>query len=114
MEDNLITILESFKYPVYRQGSMSDDATYPETFITFWNNNSPSHSFYDNDEYGIDWDYNVFVYSSDPAMVYSLLDSVRTALKAAGWVIPSHGFDAASDEPTHTGRGINILYLQTN
>ena len=49
MEDALITILESFKYPVYRQGSMSNDAEYPETFITFWNNTSDNHAYYDND-----------------------------------------------------------------
>ena len=48
MEDNLIEILSSFGYPVYRQGSMSDDAVYPPTFITFWNFDSPDHSYYDD------------------------------------------------------------------
>ena len=62
MEDALITILESFNYPVFRQGSMSDDDAYPETFITFWNNDSPDHSHYDNSEYGTDWDFNVYVF----------------------------------------------------
>lgn len=114
MEDNLIAILESFKYPVYRQGSMSADAAYPATFFTFWNNGSPNHAHYDNDEYGTEWDYNIFVYSSDPEVVYSLLEQARQALKDAGWITTSHGFDAASDEATHTGRGLEILYLQTN
>ena len=112
MEDVLITILESFKHPVYRQGSMSMDATYPATFITFWNNNSPDHAHYDNSEYGTEWDYNVYVYSSDPSTTYTLLASIRTALKAAGWIVTSQGFDAASDEATHSGRGIECLYLQ--
>ena len=31
MEDALLEILESFKYPVYRQGSMSDKEKYPES-----------------------------------------------------------------------------------
>lgn len=113
MEDALIEILSTFKYPVYRQGSMSNDAAYPETFFTFWNNGSPDHAHYDNAEYGSEWDFDVNVYSSNPSLTYSLLDSARTALKAAGWIIPSKGYDIGSDEPTHTGRGMQALYLQT-
>lgn len=113
MEDRLIEILESFGYPVYRQGSMSDDEEYPTTFFTFWNNDSPNHSHYDNDEYGTAWDFNIFVYSSDPVMTYSLLIDARNALKADGWITPSKGFDAESDEKSHTGRGLNVLFLET-
>jgi hypothetical protein len=112
MEDALITILESFKYPVYRQGSMSNDTAYPATFITFWNNDSPDHAHYDNTEYGTNWDYNVYVYSSDPSLTYSLLSDIRTALKAAGWIVTSNGFDVASDEATHTGRAIECIYME--
>lgn len=112
MEDQLLEILTSFKYPVYRQGSMSDDEAYPPTLITFWNNDSPDHAHYDNSEYGSAWDYTVFVYSSDPTLVYSVLMDIRTALKNAGWIVPSKGFDVASDEPTHTGRAIEVFYLE--
>lgn len=112
MEDELIAILNSFKYPVYRQGSMSVDASYPETFITFWNNSSPDHSHYDNAEYGSAWDYNVYVYSSDPSLVYSVLMDIRAALKGAGWVVPSKGYDVASDEATHTGRAFEVFFLE--
>jgi hypothetical protein len=113
MEDALIQILESFKYPVYRQGSMSDEERYPETFITFWNNDSPDHAHYDNTNYGTSWNYNVFVYSSNPEKVYELLSNIRTALKAASWVVPSQGMDVNSDEATHTGRTIEVYYLET-
>lgn len=113
MEDNLIEILESFGYPVYRQGSMSDDETYPETFFTFWNNDSPDHAHYDNTEYGTVWDFNIYAYSSDPSLTYSVLADARLALKASGWIVPGKGFDAQSDEATHTGRGLNIFYLDT-
>jgi hypothetical protein len=112
MEDALITILESFKYPVFRQGSMSDEDEYPETFITFWNNASDDHAYYDNSDYGTRWDFNVYVYSSDPSTTYTLLASIRSALKAADWVVPSKGTDATSDEPTHTGRTIECFYLE--
>lgn len=112
MEDNLIEVLSSFGYPVYRQGSMSNDEIYPETFFTFWNNDSLDHSHYDNAEYGTEWDFDVNIYSSNPELTYSVLANARIALKAAGWIIPSKGYDVASDEATHTGRGINAIYLQ--
>lgn len=113
MEDALIAILEGFGYPVYRQGSMNNDEKYPATFFTYWNNESPNHSHYDNDEYGTAWDFNIYVYSNNPVLTYSLLLDARTALKAAGWITPSKGFDAASDQPTHTGRGLEVFYLET-
>lgn len=112
MVDELITILNSFKVPVYRQGSMSVDESYPKTFITFWNNGSPDHAHYNNSEYGTAWSYNVYVYSSDPAEVYNLLSQIRAALKGAGWIVPSKGQDVTSDEATHTGRMIEISYLE--
>lgn len=112
MEDNLIEILSTFGYEVYRQGSLSDDDAYPSTFFTFWNNNSSDHSHYDNAEYGIVWDFNVYVYSDDPTNTYSVLEEARLALKAAGWIISGKGFDVVSDEATHSGRGINAFYLE--
>lgn len=112
MEDALLAILETFKVPVYRQGSMSDKDVYPETMITYWNNDSADHAYYDNKDFGTAWDFNIFVYSEDPAVPYTLIASIRAALKAAGWIVPSKGFDTASDTETHTARGLNCLYLE--
>lgn len=113
MEDDLIQILETLGYPVFRQGSMSDEEVYPSTFLTFWNNNSPNHAHYNNNEYGTDWDFNIFVYSEDPSKTYSVLLEARSALKEAGWITPSKGFDVDSDEATHTGRGLEVFFLET-
>lgn len=113
MEDQLIEILSSFKYPVFRQGSMSNETKYPDTFFTFWNNGSPDHSHYNNDCYGTEWDFEINVYSNDPSTTYSLLAMARVALKQAGWIVPSQGYDVASDEASHTGRGLQAFYLQT-
>ncbi|MFR7662245.1 MAG: hypothetical protein ACLUZ0_04030 [Coprococcus sp.] len=41
MEDQLIQLLETFEYPVIRQGSLPEDEVYPDSFFTFWNNDSP-------------------------------------------------------------------------
>ena len=113
MEDQLIEILSSFKYPVFRQGSMSNETKYPDTFFTFWNNDSPDHSHYNNDCYGTAWDFEINVYSNDPSTTYSLLAMARVALKQAGWIVTSQGYDIASDEASHTGRGLQAFYLQT-
>lgn len=111
MVDALITLLEVYKFPVYRQGSLAKDEAYPESFFTFWNTDTPEHSHYDNKSYGIAWAFRVCFYSTDPDLVYSEISAVREDLKAAGWIVPSEGYDVLSDEQTHTGRGIDVFYL---
>lgn len=112
MEDKLIQILSTFGYPVYRQGSMSNDAVYPDSFFTFWNNQSPDHSHYDNTVYGTEWDYDINFYSNNPELTFSKLLEAKTLLKQNGWVVPGKGHDVMSDEPSHSGRGISALFLE--
>lgn len=112
MEDNLIQILKQFGFPVYRQGSLTQEQGYPDAFFTFWNNNSPDHAHYDNHNYGTEWDFDVFFYSVDPKQTYTVLGNARVALKQAGWIVPSQGYDVQTDEATHTGRAIEVLYLE--
>ena len=38
MEELLVQTLESFGYPVRRQGSLGAQEQYPDHFFTFWNN----------------------------------------------------------------------------
>ena len=112
MEDNLITLLESFKYPVMRQGSLGEDEAYPDTFFTFWNNSEDGDSAYDNETVKIIHDFAVNVYSTDPDTTYSLLKQARNLLKVNGWIPVQMGYDIASDEITHTGRGMTVTYLE--
>ena len=113
MVDELITILSAINSNVFRQGALDPENGYPESFWTFWNNNSPDHAHYDNVSYGTAWDFSIYYYSDEPAEVYSAIDEARTALIAAGWTVPSKGFDAVSDVSTHTGRGLQIYKLET-
>lgn len=113
MEDRLIELLQSFGYPVRRQGSLADDEKYPDTFFTFWNTSDTEHSAYDNDTQLVDYDFMVNVYSTSPNRVYDLLSRARTLLKSEGWIIAVRGYDAASDESTHTGRGCEVQYINT-
>ena len=105
-------ILESFGLPFCKQGSASIWDKYPETFITFWNNDSPDHAHYNDKRFGTAWDYSINVYSSDPLVTYSLLDDVQEAFEAKGWTVLSKGFDVASDEKSHSGRGIEVYKLE--
>lgn len=113
MEDKLIAILATFGYDVIRQGSLSEDENYPDCFFTFWNNDSSDHSHYDNSEYGTTWDFDVNFYGVDPDVVYFVQQEARNKLKEANWIVPGKGYDVASDEVTHTGRGMRAFYLQT-
>ena len=113
MVDALITILSEINSRVYRQGTLDPEESYPESFFTFWNNDSPDHAHYDNTDYGTVWNYTIYFYSVDPSEVYTAIESARTALRAAGWIVPSKGFDVVSDVSTHTGRGLQIYKLET-
>lgn len=114
MEDNLITLLESLNYTVYRQGSLTEEQGYPESFFTFWNVDSPDHAHYDNDNYGTEWNFEIAFYSTDPELTYSVISAARILLKQNNWVVPSKGYDVRSDEASHTGRGLTVFYLETN
>ena len=51
MEDKLLKILSSFNYPFFLQGTLAKDEPYPADFFTFWNSDSDSESYYDNNEH---------------------------------------------------------------
>ena len=112
MEDNLIELLETFGYPVFRQGSLAENEVYPPTFFTFWNNTEYEQSAYDNATAFVIYDFDVNVYADDPNTVYSLQKQARILLKENGYQIPDRGHDLASDVDTHTGRGINVTKIE--
>lgn len=112
MEDNLIELLSTFGYPVYRQGTFPKDKEYPSNFFTYWNNDSEDHAHYDNNEYGTTWEFAVNFYSNNVSNTYSVLAEAKKLLKQNGWIAPGRGYDVMSDEPTHTGRGIEVYYLE--
>lgn len=113
MEDTLISLLETFGFPVIRQGSLAPNQAYPDTFFTFWNNDETGESFYDNQTASVDYEYDINVYSTDPSRVYDLQASARSLLKQNGWIIADRGYDVPSDEITHVGRGMTVEYLQS-
>ena len=114
MEDSLIEILSTFGYPVIRQGSLATNEDYPDNFFTFWNNTSYDHHHYDNRAANNIEDYDVNFYSNDPQKLYDTHRAAIDLLKTNGWIISGNGYDVASDVETHTGRGVNALFMKRN
>ena len=112
MKDLLIETLKSRNYPIYQQGSLSENEPYPDSFYTFWNNSSDGDSYYDNEAHCYIWDFDLNFYSIDPNLVNSELLEAKKLLKMVGFIINGKGYDVISDEPTHTGRGINVLKIE--
>lgn len=112
MQNLLIQILETFKFPILRQGSLNPDEPYPETFFTFWNNSTDDNSHYNNKVNNYVWDFDLNVYSTNPEKVNSLLIEAKKELEKNNFIVNGKGHDVASDEPTHTGRGINVKIIE--
>ena len=113
MEDLLISTLEAaLGYPVRLQGSLLPAEPYPDNFFTYWNNSSDGSSFYDDKENAILWQYSLNFYSNNPLLTTTQLLEAKRVLIAAGFEISGSGYSVASDEPTHTGRGIAVRYQQ--
>jgi len=106
------TLDENFHLPIYLQGSISVDEAYPDSFFTFWNNSTTDDAFYNNTETETIWDFDLNFYSNDPDLVNGILIQAKQMLKAVGFIPDGSGHDVMSDEPTHTGRGLNLLFIE--
>jgi len=106
------TLTEEFNLPVILQGSLSVDDEYPAAFFTFWNNYSDDEAFFDNTETETIWNFDLNYYSNDPASVNSVLLEAKQLLKSVGFIPDGSGHDVISDEPTHTGRGMTLLFIE--
>jgi len=112
MKEKLIEILEMFNFPVLQQGSLNKGEPYPESFFTFWNNETLDNEIYDNKENSYIWDFDVNFYSSNPNLVNTKLLEAKKILKQYGFIINGKGYDITSDKQSHTGRGMNVLKIE--
>ena len=110
--ETLIEKLNTIGLPVFLQGSLSADTQYPDNFFTYWNNDTRDLKHYDNKSAGIVWDFDVNTYGSDPLIVLENMNEAIRILKSAGFIIGGAGYTVASDEATHTGRGVNVLFIE--
>lgn len=114
MEELLISTLEVLGYPIRLQGSLLANERYPDHFFTYWNDASESSAFYSNEEKSIIWAFSLNFYSIDPLLVNSKLLEAKKLLKNAGFIVSGAGYSVMSDENTHSGRGISVIYRQNN
>lgn len=112
MKELLINTLLTLGYPVKLQGSIEELEAYPDSFFTIWENDSYDGNHYDNKPISTIGNFDVNFYSIDPALVNTKLLEAKTELKKVGFVISGKGYDVPSDEPTHTGRGMNALKIE--
>lgn len=108
----LIDTLSSFNYPIYLQGSLSEDSDYPSSFFTYFNNETSDDEFYDNQESITIWNFDLNIYSTDPSVVNSTFTIAKPLLKSAGFIVDGVGYDVLSDSAAYTGRGINLIYIE--
>lgn len=109
MKTDLITVLETICPNVYLQGTLAENAEYPESFITFWTDTTDDETFYDNDAHSEIWNFTVIFYSSDPTLVGTKPAEIRAALKNAGFIPQGKGHDIPSDRPSHTGWAMEFI-----
>lgn len=103
MKEQLISLLETFGFPVFLQGSLNDTESYPDSFFTFWNFDAPENSFYDNSPNGCSWGFWVYFYSNDPRLVETKSEQARQMLRQNGWIVGGKPVDMKTDTQTHTG-----------
>ena len=113
MKQLLINTLSAFGYPVFLQGTLNPEETFPDTFITFWTDYTIDGTHYDNDVHSVEWSFSVILYSNNPQIVNEKPEKIRQALKAAGFIPQGKGQDIASGEPTHTGWAMDFIYNET-
>ena len=114
MKQELIDLLNTFGYPVRLQGSLAPNEAYPQSFFTYWNDDTTDGSHYDNDAINYIWNFTIYFYSTNPTLVNTVLLQAKTLLKSNGWIMSGKGYDVPSDESTHTGRGLDVIYIEQN
>jgi len=112
MVHELYELLLTLKYPVFRQGTFSEEEDYPESFFTFWNNDSYDGSHYDNEAVRWTWSFDVAFYSSDPTKIQDAIDDAMKELKKNGWTVSGRGRDLPSGKESHTGRGFSAYFIE--
>lgn len=112
MKKLLIETLSAFGYPVFLQGTLNPDETFPDTFITFWTDYTADNTHFDNEVRTVEWSFSVILYSNDATIVNTKPDEIRAAMKAAGFIPQGKGQDVASGEPTHTGWATDYIFVE--
>ncbi|WP_302826372.1 hypothetical protein [Anaerofustis stercorihominis] len=109
----LIDILEKeFTFPVQKQGSLTDKNAYPESFFTFWLNDTVSEDFFNNNETKVIWDIDLNFYTCNFEKLNEVFNNALDILKINGFSLTGYGYDMPVENPDYDGRGIRLLYIE--
>lgn len=111
-KDLLVSTLNTIQPGVKIQGTYQEGEEYPDTFITFFTIDVPELKHHDDEVSSWEWNFQVMNYSTNPDTVQTQADSIRSALKAAGFIPQGKGQDLLSDEPTHTGWAQDFKFIE--
>lgn len=118
MKQRLIAALERCGFvegkTIFLQGTMNPEEPYPDSFITFWCNDTDDKTHLDNEVTAWDWSFSVIFYSNNPTLVNTKPKEILAVLKSAGFISQGKGNDIPSDEPTHTGWAMEVIATETN
>lgn len=106
----LFGLFDEIGKPYFRQGSLSDEDYKPE-FFTFWNDNTPNDSFYDNHETRYVEHVQVGYYTNDANKIYSGMDEFIEKAKEKGFVLDGRPRDANADKDGYFGRVCDIRII---
>lgn len=105
-------LMEGTGFNVFRQGSMSPDEKWPDSYYTFWEDDNTGTGFYDNDETADVSEMTLYFYSTDPDLAYEGLLRAKEILKPLGFKMFGKGFDVASARDMYAGRAIEMTYRE--
>jgi len=102
MDEQLITLLETRGLPCYKQGSLTNEDTYPLSFFTFFLT-SADEEYYDNEPTICKYQYIIYYYTNDITTLDEEIRQTRKLLRD-NEIQTSMPVDALSDEDTHIGK----------
>lgn len=110
--EELFALLNEIGLPYFRQGSLSDPGDYPPSFFTYWNIDTPSLRFRDNNEKEYAEIISICFYTNDPALVYTQMNDFISRAKDAGF-ITGRANDTSADRSDYYGRFVRIQKIKT-
>jgi hypothetical protein len=110
MWEKLNEVFEKTGLPYYRQGNCP--AELAETFLTYWNVDTPKGGFYDNESHKNIYFWIVYCYSIDENELYSQLALFIEKAKEHGFKADSEGKDIPSDVENYLGRYVRLTYIK--
>lgn len=116
MENKLVDILSNLELEqdidVILQGSLDSVNDYPDNFFTYWNWETPREGYYDNKHSKVHWGYQISAYSTDRKFLLEMMEQAIKKLEDNNFIIDSEGEDIACESKNHTGKMIEILFIE--